>query len=194
MALRQQVAAELQRRGYRGRRGTLGLPLDEDFSYVVVIGSVSQRSDVVAPGVGLCCVPVEGLLVDLGVVPALESPLEFRTTVGANVGYVLGEGYRSFQPPASVGDVIETIDAGLHVLDAYRSVPGVAVGIDAVGGAASYPGASYARVVACHLAGDAQGMERALERARVEYLRYPDDEIAATFREFERRLSARRSP
>jgi len=185
MTLRRELAALLQDRGYRGKHGAFGLRLDESFSFVVGVGPLNRRTDI-HPAVGLRCHPVEDSMTSLRGLP--DAP--FAATIGANVGYVIDGEYRYFQPPTVATEVLDAIDAGLRVLDRYRSLEAIPRGLDEVRAADANPSTGYRRVVVYYLIGDAADMEAALKLARTEYMKNPGDEIAHQFIEFEKRLRA----
>jgi hypothetical protein len=184
VTLRREVGARLRERGYHDSgNGSFGLRLDADFSYVIDVGPLNQRTDV-HPSVGLRCKLVEDAMSSLRDLP--EGP--YAATIGANAGYVLDGQYRYFNPPASAAEVLEVMDGALGVLDQYRSLEAIPRGLDEVPAVSANPSTGYRRVVAYYLLGDMAAMEAALGLARAEYTRHP--EIAQKFLEFETRIRA----
>jgi hypothetical protein len=185
--LRRDVTNALVSEGFiRGKR-VHRKPLDDEWSLIVDTGEIGRATDI-APYAGLRCASVERLLLDLCQLP----PSQDTSTVGANVGYVLGGEYRSWLPlpggPAvTVDEVLTTVHAALDRLAGYRSIDLLPAAWDAIADSRLDPSHAYRRVIVQRLAGDEAGLQRELAAAEDTYC-FRDDEICADFKAFRERL------
>lgn len=182
MTLRQEVSNELKSRGFR-RKGRMHLlPIDKQFSYWVDIGPIETQSDI-APFVGIRHDQVEKLFGEFLGVPKDN----WVGTIGANVGYVLGEGYRWWKPPSKAEEVIDKI---LLAFERYKPFLSLERIIDAweVAGIDD-PDRSYREIVILIMQGHYEDALKKLEAARNMFCKQ-ENEICDQFKGFERRSLA----
>lgn len=159
------------------------LRLDSEFSFWVDTGPLGKRVDI-APYIGIRNDKVELLGAELEGLPQDDTV----GTVGANVGYVLGEDYRRWEPPSTPEEVLRTIDRGLDHLKQYLSLDRLPEAWKIRG--TNTPGWRYNEIATLFLKGDRQAVLERLEAARVEYCAY-QDEVCEQFRAFEQRVKSR---
>src|SRR5262249_40890448 len=109
MNLRKEVSNALVARGFRRDDRVHTLRVDKDFSFLVDTGPLGKKTDI-APFVGIRHDQVQKLESELIGLNNSDSV----ATVSANVGYVLGQGYRWWSPPSRSAEVIQAIDAALE--------------------------------------------------------------------------------
>jgi len=184
MNLRKDVSKALVARGFHLWEGRSHLiRVDADFSLGVDTGPLGKRSDI-APYVGIRHDGVQQLRADL-----MGSSANERTgTVGANVGYVLGEEYRRWEPPSTHEEVLRVIDLALGRLRQYLSLDRLPEAWKIRG--TNTPGWRYNEIAALLLKGDHQAVLERLEAARAEYCAY-EDGVCEQFRAFEQRVNSR---
>lgn len=157
--------------------------VDDSFSFGVDTGPLGNRSDI-APFVGIRHDGVQQLRAEL-----MGSPgSQWSGTVSANVGYVLGEEYRWWEPPTPPEEVLRAIHLALDRLRPF-------LGLDKLPGAweiqgAKVPGWRYTEITVHLLRGDRQLVLERLEAARSEFCKR-EDEICEQFRGFEQRVKSR---
>jgi hypothetical protein len=182
MNLRRQVSKMLVARGFR-RDGRAHLQrIDDEFSFAVDTGLLNDKPDI-APFIGIRHESVERRLAQLMELP--EEP--WIATVGANVGYVLGQGYRWWAPPSTADEVLAAIDAGLERLRPFLSLeklPGV---WDLAG--VKDPAWRYRDIVILLLRGERDAIPARLDAAREEFCKV-QDEVCEQFEQFARNVRA----
>lgn len=181
--LRRDVSEALIAAGFRrvDRVHTISLP--DGFALWVDTGPIGSRPDV-APFVGIRHQGVEELraaLLNTNVVPSAG-------TVGANVGYVLGIGYRSWEPPSETHEVLPVINAALEKLRGFATLDGLVNAWDLEG--AKRPGWQYSRIAAELLNQNWPAARRDLDIARLELCRHKD-EVCDQFNSFAGRVLER---
>lgn len=180
MNLRRQVSRLLVARGFR-RVGRAHLQrLDDEFSFAVDTG-LSQYH--ISPFVGIRSESVERRLAEL-----MELPQDkWIATVGANLGYLLGQGYRSWAPPTTAEEVLAAIEAGLERLRpflALEKLPGV---WDLTG--IRDPAWRYREIVILLLSGLRDAIPERLAAAREEFCKR-QDEVCEQFEQFAKNVGA----
>jgi len=184
MNLRREVSRALLARGYTvGERNHL-LRIDENRSWVVDTGPLDSKRNDIAPFAGIRFDSVETLLTDLWELPADDS----SASIGANVGYILGMGYKTFIPPTSVEQVLGVIDAALEKLRTYMTIETFGQFWSATG--VYDPAWRYRDIISKFMTGRSGEIEAAFEAARKEFCEF-DDEMCEQFRLFERNLRTR---
>jgi len=184
MNLRREVSAALKGRGYVRKDRNHLLRIDDDRSWVVDTGPLdSKRTDIV-PFAGIRFDSVETLLTDFWEVP----PDDASASIGANVGYVLGIGYKTYIPPTRVDNVLADIDAAHQKLSPYMT-------IETFGGfwkaSGVYdPGWRYRDIIWKLLTRRYSEIEPAFVEARKEFCEF-DDAVCAQFRRFEQNVRKR---
>ena len=141
--------------------------IDSDISLWVDTGPLGAREDI-SPFIGVRSDQVEDAFQRWLGVP----PDKYVGSFGANVGYVLDGKYRSFNPPATEGDVVDAIDRGLHRYQPFLSLHRLAEA-EAVAGIRD-PGRAYRLFVVHALRGDLAAARTALANAEREYCRHPN--------------------
>jgi len=179
--LRGEVSKALVNRGFRRDGRTHLLRVDKEFSLGVDTGPLGKRSDI-APFVGIRNDKVECLLTTLLDVPEDE----WSWTVGANVGYVLGDGYQWWEPPAPPEDALRSIDAALTRLEEFLSLSELPKLWEEIQGTRD-PSWRYRQIIILFLQGKRDMGLQALEESRQEFCKN-EDEICDQFRGFEQRL------
>jgi hypothetical protein len=157
--------------------------VDREFSVVVDTGPLGSRADI-APFVGIRHEATERLYSEL-----LDIPLdEFVATVGANVGYVLGTGYRRWEPSSAPAEVLLAIESAVEKLRPFMRLEALeqAWAVTEVGG----PGKPYRRVILALLRGASTAFVQSLREAEAQLCRH-EDEVCAQFRGFSDRARAR---
>lgn len=145
--LRGAVSKALIEQGFRHQGRMHRLPIDAGFSFWVDTGPLGKRDDI-APFVGLRSEEVEALVSSF-----LGLPLDaWVGTVGANIGYVLGREYSSWESPTPVSEVLATIKEGLERLRPFASRGALAGAWDLVG--KEDPSYWYRRLVVARLTQD----------------------------------------
>lgn len=186
MNLRRDVSNALVALGYRRHERMHHLRLSESFSFWVDTGPITGGPDI-APFVGLRSVEVEDLVSKL---MNLSSD-EWVGTLGANVGYVLGGDYRSWQSPGDAPEVIAGINQALERLRPHAHLTSLGRAWDIVG--REDPSYWYrALAVACLTEQAPDEINRLTDTARSD-LCATDDEVCEQFREFESRFVRYRS-
>lgn len=181
--LRWAVSNALVGCGYR-RKGRQHVLRDSDqFSLWVDTGPLERRVDI-APFVGIRHHGIERLRAEL-----LGRPQDdWVGTVGANVGYVLGGEYASWEPPSQADEVIRTIDLALERMRSFLSLDCLPAAWQIRGTKA--PGWRYKRIVLFLLLGDSGALRTEIEAARGEYC-VQNDEMCAEFLAFEQAVKSR---
>jgi hypothetical protein len=181
--LRNDVSKSLVAEGYK-RNGRLHqLRYDDDFAFWVDTGLLGKRTDI-APFVGIRHEPTQRLRAEL----RRSQDDRWVGTVGANVGYVLGIGYRSWEQPAVASDVMPVLHSAVDRLRAFLNVETLPNAWDIEG--AKAPCWQYNYIFALVLKNDAKAVEDAMATARSQLCR-KENEICHEFREFEARLRER---
>jgi hypothetical protein len=184
MNVRRLVSAALVERGYvRDDRMHL-LRVDTERSWVVDTGPLGGKRTDIAPFVGIRVESLEKMTAELLQVPAGES----NASVGANVGYVLGLGYKTYIPPTAVAHVISAIDAAQERLKPYFSLAELPEIWKMTG--VYDPGWQYRDITIKLLTGRYAVVPHSLEEARKEFCQF-DDEVCEQFRGFERNVRKR---
>jgi len=118
MTLRRMVSEYLVERGFRHIKAGKHLrPIEGPLSFVVDTGPLDGYGDI-APGIGLRHDGVEALRARL-----IGSPFtRHAATVIANVGIVLGEGYRTWSSPEDLAQAVGAIERALEVTGGYASL------------------------------------------------------------------------
>ena len=158
MNLRQEVSKILVGRGFRRKDRMHLLQVDKDFYYWVDTGPLEKRSDI-APFVGIRHDGVETLFAEFLGVPKDDS----SGTVGANVGYVLQEGYLSWDPSSEPKEVLNKIDEALERYKPFISL-GKLMGAWDVAAIAD-PNRPYREIVILVIQEDYEGALNRLEAA-----------------------------
>jgi hypothetical protein len=183
MNLRREVSNALVARGFR-REGRMHLlRVDENFSLWVDTGPLGERSDI-APFVGVRHDGVEQQVSELLGLSADD----WVGTVGANVGYVLGDEYKSWEPPRELEEVLRTIDSALERLRPLLSLDKLPRAWEIKG--AKDPSWRYREIVILLLRGERQSALDRLDAARAEMCQQKD-EICEQFQAFAQRVQAR---
>ena len=180
MNLRQEVSKILVGRGFRRKDRMHLLQVDKDFYYWVDTGPLEKRSDI-APFVGIRHDGVETLFAEFLGVPKDDS----SGTVGANVGYVLQEGYLSWGPSSEPKEVLNKIDEALERYKPFISL-GKLMGAWDVAAIAD-PNRPYREIVILVIQEDYEGALNRLEAARKIFCKEAD-EICEQFKGFEERV------
>jgi hypothetical protein len=182
MSLRKQVSKALVARGFRrdGRRHLKRL--DDEFSFAVDTGLLNDKPDI-APLVGIRSDSVERRLMQYLELPADE----WIATVGANVGYVLGQGYRVWMPPSTADEVLASIDQGLERLRPFLSLEKMPEVWDLTG--IRDPAWRYREMVMLLLRGVRDAIPARLEAAREDFCKF-QDEVCEQFEQFARNIRA----
>lgn len=118
MNLRREVVSSLTDRGYLRKDRTHFLPIDEERSWVVDTGPLDSHRTDIAPFVGIRHESLEKLMSELLDVPHNG----VNASVGANVGYVLGVGYKTYKSPTAVANVLNAIDAAQERLRQHLGI------------------------------------------------------------------------
>jgi hypothetical protein len=182
MNLRNSVSRALVATGYR-RNGRLHqLRLNEDFSFWVDTGPLGTRPDI-APFVGIRHDPTQQLRSRL----RQNSDDPWVGTVGANVGYVLQLGYKSWEPPSETADVMSSICSATERLTDFLNV-NTLPNVWMIEGTRA-PGWHYNYICALVLKNDVLAVERALDAANSELCR-TSNEVCDEFQDFKLRLQA----
>jgi hypothetical protein len=181
--LRRDVSDALIARGFTRSDRVHTLAAGDAFSLWVDTGPIGSSVDV-APFIGLRHDGVESLRATLLGTVAMET----AGTVGANVGYVLGLGYRSWAPPTSVAEVMGTIEAGLDRLRDFMSLEKLIAAWDLEG--AKRPGWHYSRIAAELYRGNRDAVVKDVVSARADLCKY-SDEVCEQFTSFARRVAER---
>jgi len=187
--LRREVSKTLRARGFRQFERMHLRPVDSEFSLWVDTGPIGSRSDI-APFVGLRHDRTEHLVPELLDVPYFD----WTATVGANVGYVLGEEYQRWNPPSTADEVLVAVDAALETLKDFMPLSRLPEAWNIRG--AQTPGWRFHEIVVFYLLEDRMKMNAKLEAARAS-LCQTEDGVCEQFRGFEKRLLAltgRRAP
>jgi len=159
------------------------LRVDGDWSFWVDTGPLGKRKDI-SPFVGVRHDGIERLWSEL-----MEFPNDdWVGTVGANVGYVLGTGYKTWEPPSEPKEVLDSIDSAVERLRPMLSLHALPQAWSITG--AKSPSWRYRDIVIQLLLGNRQAVPNRLDAARVEMCQQ-EDEICAQFRAFEQRIQAR---
>jgi hypothetical protein len=182
--LRKEVARTLTQRGYVQHERTLRQRIDEDRSWIVDTGPLDSRRTDIAPFVGIRHQLLEKLTSELLAVP----PDESNATAGANVGYILGLGYKIYASPTPVAEVLKVIDAAIQRLEPHAAF----VDLPRIWSTTAVydPGWRYRDIAFKLLVGQRQDIDAALTAARAEFCEY-EDEVCSQFREFERNVRMR---
>ncbi len=186
MNLRKEVSNALVSRGFRRNGRMHMLRVDGDFSFWVDTGPLGQRVDI-APFVGIRHDRVEQLKAELMHLPQDD----WVGTVGANVGYALGQQYKWWEAPAQCDEVMNTIELALEGLRPFLSLSKLPEAW-AIQGART-PGWRYRDIVVSVLTGDSAGVLSRLESAREAFCQQ-EGEICEQFRLFARNLSQSHLP
>jgi len=179
--LRRAVSDELVKSGFDRIERVLMLPVNNDFSLWVDTGPLGSRADI-APFIGIRHEGVENLRARLLGTTSLST----AGTVGANVGYVLGVGYRSWEAPSSASEVVTMINTGLDRLRGYTSLKKLVAAWELEG--SKRPGWQFSRIATQLASGDIEGAKRSLDAAALELCRY-QDEVCAEFQDFKIQVS-----
>lgn len=159
MNLRREVSNQFANTGWRRSGRRLSRAIDSEWSYWIDTGPLALREDV-APFVGLRSVTIETLLADCMNLPADE----WGSTTGGNVGYVLGIGYKWWEPPYSVDEVIIAIRRALDILTPYASLDHIS---DMWLKTWTHdPWWLYRKMIVCHLRGETAQARTQLEEAQ----------------------------
>lgn len=178
MNLRREVSAALIDRGYSRDDRMHLLSIDGERSWVVDTGPLDSKRADIAPFVGVRHESLEKLTSELLNVP----PHASNASAGANVGYVLGVGYKNYIPPTATSIVMSAIDAAQDRLRPYLSVEDLPAIWKLTG--VYDPGRRYRDVVINLMTGRHSDIPKSLEEARTEFCEY-EDEVCAQFRVFE---------
>lgn len=168
-------------RGYVRKYRTHLFRIDEERSWVVDTGPLDSKRTDIAPFVGIRHESLESLTSQLMELPSDDS----NASVGANVGYVLGIGYKTYIPPTAIAHVISAIDAAQERLGQYLEIDRFPEVWKLTG--VYDPGWRYRSIVIKLMTGRPAEIAKDLEDARSEFCAY-DDEVCAQFRGFERNV------
>jgi len=182
--LRKEVARALAQRGYVQHERTLRQRVDDERSWIVDTGPLDSRRTDIAPFVGIRHQSLEKLTSELLEVP----PDESNATAGANVGYILGVGYKIYSAPTAVADVLKVIDAAVQRLEPHAALKDLPLIWNTT--AIYDPGWRYRDIALKLLIGPRQQIESTLTAARAEFCEY-EDEVCSQFRNFERNVRTR---
>ncbi|WP_405056348.1 hypothetical protein OG474_26855 [Kribbella sp. NBC_01505] len=153
---------------------------------VAALGPLNRRDDV-AVGLGIRSEAIERLVSDL---TGLEN-MPYVSSVGANLGYVLGGDFRTWSLPESTpAEIYQQAIRGFEVLRPFMSMERASDAFLAVPAAAANPSANYVMVAIELLRGRREPLAAQLQAAEKVYCRR-DDEVCADFRAFEARARAR---
>lgn len=114
MNLRREVSKALVARGFERDGRSHRLRLSDGFSFYVDTGPLGRQSDI-SPEIGIRHDEVERIACEL---EGLEYD-EWVGTVGANVGYVNGDGYRTWEGIESKEEVLRELDKAMDRLRPY---------------------------------------------------------------------------
>jgi hypothetical protein len=144
---------------------------------------LEKRSDI-APFVGLRHDGVQELVSELMGFPKDE----WVGTVGANVGYVLGEGYRWWEPPSEPYEVLQAIDSALDRLRLFLSLDALPVAFTITG--AKSPSWRYNEIAILLFQGNRKAVLERIEDARAAFCQQRD-EVCEQFEAFAQRVQER---
>jgi hypothetical protein len=183
MTLRRAVSEALLARGFRRHGRMHHLRLQPGVSFWVDTGPVGKRTDI-APFVGIRFDDIERVVGEL-----MELPFDaWVGTAGANVGYVLGQGFKQWEPPTAPEVVIEAIDAALQRLQSFASIQDLPSLWDLV--SRDDPWWRYREMAALLIQGDRELIARRLEEAEDEFCR-TEGGMCDQFHAFARQMRAR---
>lgn len=157
--------------------------LDGAFQFVVDTGPLGKRSGI-APWVGLRHDAARRVVNELLELP----PDDYVGTVGAYVGYVLGDDYCEWREMAELHDVLEAIGDARAVLSQYATLDRLADAWKIRG--TQGPGYCYSLVVVAALRGEWREARSWLAEAGRLDCKF-EDELCEQFRRFERNVRAR---
>lgn len=171
-------------RGYVQKSRTLSLPIDTDRFWVIDTGPFDSKRTDIAPFVGIRHEALEALTSEL-----LEVPRDgANASIGANVGYILGIGYKTYAAPTAVANVLDVIDKAQEQLRPHLAIEAVPVIWKLTG--VYDPGWRYRDIAIKLMTGRDADIPNALNEARAEFCEY-DDEVCAQFRSFEKNVRNR---
>lgn len=179
--LRKAVSDGLVRSGFVRTDRVHVKNVDDEFSLWVDTGPLGNRSDI-APFVGIRHHPTEDLRARL----MGSEPHTTSGTVGANVGYVLGQGYQWWEPPVEPEEVLTAINAALDTLRPLLSIDRLSVVWEIEG--ARRPGWQYSQIALELIRGDREAVNRCLLAAQDDLCKR-DDEVCEQFRAFAKRVT-----
>jgi hypothetical protein len=184
MNLRHAISDALVQRGYSRKERTHLLQVDNECSWVVDTGPLNSKRTDIAPFVGIRVNALEDLTSTLLEVPSDDS----NASVGANVGYVLGVGYKTYIPPTAPDRVMADIDDAVMRLQPYANLPKLPEVWKLTG--VYDPGWRYRDIAIKLLTGHHGEILRSLAEARKEFCEY-EDEVCDQFLAFERNVRSR---
>jgi hypothetical protein len=182
--IRARVSDALLSRGFRRKGGDHRQDLDDDFSLCVDLGRIGLEQSV-TPSVGIRSERVDDTMRELMGVP----PDPWGHTVGHNVGYLLGENFRTWYAPADTQEVVAAIIRALDVMRPFASLEGLP-GAFALPCKPGVLHRVYALATVALLTKDPARVRQYLAEGQREFCQQ-DDEVCEQFRDFEKRILAR---